>query len=184
MAELKTPPLRRIASGRGRLSVAGRPSAANALAACLWRKAARCRGIAGSATYGNPISCMPARAPFLGRSPGLVFGKKPSKTNSSTSARLNVVVSVDPSKRLPSPAMAIFVSAGAFSRKSFSFASRAAFAVFCGGALLLGVAGLSVVCHGRSSAKAVRNAIAMTYRFATSDFIHRVEREIAAAAMS
>src|SRR5215211_1817305 len=52
-----------------------------------------------------------------------------------------------------------------------------------GGALLLGVAGLSVVCHGRSSAKAVRNAIAMTYRFATSDFIHRVERDIAAAAV-
>jgi glycerol-3-phosphate acyltransferase PlsX len=53
-----------------------------------------------------------------------------------------------------------------------------------GGALLLGVAGLSVVCHGRSSAKAVRNAIAMAYRYATSDFIHRVEREIASAAVS
>jgi glycerol-3-phosphate acyltransferase PlsX len=53
-----------------------------------------------------------------------------------------------------------------------------------GGALLLGVAGLSIVCHGRSSAKAVRNAIAMAYRFATDDFIHRVEREIASAAAS
>jgi len=53
-----------------------------------------------------------------------------------------------------------------------------------GGALLLGVAGLAVACHGRSSAKAVRNAIAMAYRFAADDFIHRVEREIAAAAVS
>jgi glycerol-3-phosphate acyltransferase PlsX len=53
-----------------------------------------------------------------------------------------------------------------------------------GGAPLLGVAGLAVVCHGRSSAKAVRNAIAMANRFATTDFIRRVESEIAAAASS
>jgi glycerol-3-phosphate acyltransferase PlsX len=53
-----------------------------------------------------------------------------------------------------------------------------------GGALLLGVAGLAIVCHGRSSSKAVRNAIAMAYRMASSDFIDRVEREIAAAAVS
>ncbi len=53
-----------------------------------------------------------------------------------------------------------------------------------GGAPLLGVAGLAIVGHGRSSAKAVRNAIAMAYRFASSQFIERVEREIAAAAVS
>lgn len=53
-----------------------------------------------------------------------------------------------------------------------------------GGAPLLGVAGLAIVGHGRSSAKAVRNAIAMAYRFADSHFIERVEREIAAAAVS
>jgi glycerol-3-phosphate acyltransferase PlsX len=53
-----------------------------------------------------------------------------------------------------------------------------------GGAPLLGVAGLTFVGHGRSSPKAVRNAIAMAYRFATSDFIHRVEQDIAAAAVS
>jgi phosphate acyltransferase len=51
-----------------------------------------------------------------------------------------------------------------------------------GGAPLLGAAGLAIVCHGRSSAKAIRNAIAMGYRFAASNFIHRVEQEIAAAA--
>ena len=49
-----------------------------------------------------------------------------------------------------------------------------------GGAPLLGVAGLAIVGHGRSSARAVRNAIAMAYRFAASDFIQRVGQEIAA----
>lgn len=53
-----------------------------------------------------------------------------------------------------------------------------------GGAPLLGVAGLAIVGHGRSSAKAVRNAIAMASRFAAGAFIQRVEREIAAASVS
>jgi glycerol-3-phosphate acyltransferase PlsX len=51
-----------------------------------------------------------------------------------------------------------------------------------GGAPLLGVAGIAIVGHGRSSAKAVRNAVAMAYRFASTNFSQRVEREIAAAA--
>jgi phosphate acyltransferase len=53
-----------------------------------------------------------------------------------------------------------------------------------GGAPLLGIAGLAVVGHGRSSPKAVSNAIAMAHRFATDNFIQRVEREIAAATVS
>jgi glycerol-3-phosphate acyltransferase PlsX len=52
-----------------------------------------------------------------------------------------------------------------------------------GGAPLLGVGGVTIVGHGRSSAKAVRNAIAMAYRFAAGRFIHRVRDEIAAAAV-
>ena len=52
-----------------------------------------------------------------------------------------------------------------------------------GGAPLLGVAGVAIVGHGRSSAKAVRNAIAMAYRFAAQRFIQRVEQNITAAAM-
>jgi|SRR4051812_43004861 len=44
-----------------------------------------------------------------------------------------------------------------------------------GGAPLLGVGGLAIVCHGRSSSKAVTNAIGMAARFAASDFIRRVE---------
>lgn len=53
-----------------------------------------------------------------------------------------------------------------------------------GGAPLLGVAGVAIVGHGRSSAKAVRNAIAMAYRFVAERFIERVERDIAAAAVA
>jgi glycerol-3-phosphate acyltransferase PlsX len=51
-----------------------------------------------------------------------------------------------------------------------------------GGAPLLGVAGVTIVGHGRSSAKAVRNAVAMAYRFAAERFVQRVEEQIAAAA--
>jgi len=50
-----------------------------------------------------------------------------------------------------------------------------------GGAPLVGVSGLAIVAHGRSSAKAVRNAVAMAYRFAAGDFVRRVQEEIAAA---
>jgi glycerol-3-phosphate acyltransferase PlsX len=51
-----------------------------------------------------------------------------------------------------------------------------------GGAPLLGVAGVTIVGHGRSSPKAVRNAIAMAYRFAAGRFIEHLEQDIAAAA--
>jgi glycerol-3-phosphate acyltransferase PlsX len=53
-----------------------------------------------------------------------------------------------------------------------------------GGAPLLGVAGVCFVCHGRSSAKAIRNAILMAHRFSTAGFLHRVEQEIATASVS
>ena len=70
------------------------------------------------------------------------------------------------------------------SRRAFRrFRKRVDYSEY-GGAPLLGVAGLAFVGHGRSSAKAVRNAIAMAYRFAASDFVSRVEQEIAAASVS
>ena len=53
-----------------------------------------------------------------------------------------------------------------------------------GGAPLLGMKAVTIVGHGRSSARAVRNAIAMAYRFAANRFIERVEQNIAAAAVS
>jgi glycerol-3-phosphate acyltransferase PlsX len=81
---------------------------------------------------------------------------------------------------------------GTFSRQVGYLLSRRAFRRFrrrvdyseYGGAPLIGVAKLAIVGHGRSSAKAVRNAIAMAHRFATSDFTHRVERDIAAASVA
>ena len=69
------------------------------------------------------------------------------------------------------------------SRRAFRrFRRRVDYSEF-GGAPLLGVAGLAIVGHGRSSTKAVRNAIAMAHRFASSDFIPRVEQQIAAASV-
>ena len=66
------------------------------------------------------------------------------------------------------------------SRRAFRrFRKRVDYSEY-GGAPLVGVAGLAIVGHGRSSVKAVRNAIAMAYRFARTDFISRVEQEIAA----
>jgi glycerol-3-phosphate acyltransferase PlsX len=53
-----------------------------------------------------------------------------------------------------------------------------------GGAPLLGVAGVTIVGHGRSSAKAVQNAVTLAHRFAAERFIERIEREIATAAVS
>jgi fatty acid/phospholipid biosynthesis enzyme len=41
---------------------------------------------------------------------------------------------------------------------------------------------VTIVGHGRSSAKAVRNAVALAYRIASTRFIERVGQEIASAA--
>jgi glycerol-3-phosphate acyltransferase PlsX len=48
-----------------------------------------------------------------------------------------------------------------------------------GGAPLLGVNGVCIVGHGRSSAKAVRNAVAMAHRFAAQRMTVRLEAGIA-----
>jgi glycerol-3-phosphate acyltransferase PlsX len=48
-----------------------------------------------------------------------------------------------------------------------------------GGAPLLGVNGICVVGHGRSSAKAVRNAVAMAARAVNVDLVSRLTREVA-----
>jgi glycerol-3-phosphate acyltransferase PlsX len=48
-----------------------------------------------------------------------------------------------------------------------------------GGVPLLGVAGLALVGHGRSSARAVRNGIAMAYRHAAAGVLARIQLAIA-----
>jgi glycerol-3-phosphate acyltransferase PlsX len=69
------------------------------------------------------------------------------------------------------------------SRRAFRrFRKRVDYSEY-GGAPLMGVAGLCIVGHGRSSAKAVRNAVAMASRFVSSNVLVRVEQEIAAAAV-
>jgi glycerol-3-phosphate acyltransferase PlsX len=52
-----------------------------------------------------------------------------------------------------------------------------------GGAPLIGVGGVAIVGHGRSSAKAVRNGVALAARFAAARFVDRISREIASAAV-
>ena len=65
------------------------------------------------------------------------------------------------------------------SRRAFRrFRKRVDYSEY-GGAPLMGVAGLCIVGHGRSSAKAVRNAVAMASRFVSSNVLARVEQEIA-----
>ncbi|HEX6324751.1 MAG TPA: phosphate acyltransferase PlsX [Vicinamibacterales bacterium] len=61
------------------------------------------------------------------------------------------------------------------SRRAFrNFRRRVDYAEY-GGAPLLGVAGITVVGHGRSSAKAVRSAILMAARLAGEGFIEKLE---------
>ena len=69
------------------------------------------------------------------------------------------------------------------SRRAFrSFSRRVDYSEY-GGAPLLGVAGICIVGHGRSSAKAIRNAVLMAHRFTTAGFLRRLEQEIATASV-
>lgn len=76
--------------------------------------------------------------------------------------------------------------ASTFSSQVGSLLSRRAFRRFrkrldyseYGGAPLLGVSGLAFVCHGRSSAKAIRNAVVAASRFAADGILRRVEQRV------
>jgi glycerol-3-phosphate acyltransferase PlsX len=64
------------------------------------------------------------------------------------------------------------------SRRAFRrFRKRVDYSEF-GGAPLLGVAGLCIVGHGRSSVKAVRNAVAMASRMAGNQMMERLRNEM------
>lgn len=66
------------------------------------------------------------------------------------------------------------------SRRAFRrFRKRVDYSEY-GGAPLLGVAGLCVVGHGRSSAKAVRNAVAMASRLSEAGIVERIGERMAA----
>ena len=44
-----------------------------------------------------------------------------------------------------------------------------------GGAPLLGLKGNVIICHGRSNALAIRNALKVGYELSSKDLVHRVE---------
>ena len=70
------------------------------------------------------------------------------------------------------------------SRRAFRrFRKRVDYSEF-GGAPLLGVAGLCIVGHGRSSVKAVRNAVAMASRMAANQMMERLRGEMASVVVS
>jgi phosphate acyltransferase len=48
-----------------------------------------------------------------------------------------------------------------------------------GGAPLLGVKGVCIICHGRSTPKAIRNAIRVAEEFARGKINERIEAELA-----
>ena len=53
-----------------------------------------------------------------------------------------------------------------------------------GGAPLLGVGGVSIICHGESSARAIRNALGVAARAVRSDMVSHIAREVSAPAKS
>jgi glycerol-3-phosphate acyltransferase PlsX len=64
-------------------------------------------------------------------------------------------------------------------RSAFSdFKKRVDYSEF-GGAPLLGVKGVCIVCHGRSKAKAIKNAIRIATEFASGKVNQRIENELA-----
>src|SRR6185312_5018448 len=71
-------------------------------------------------------------------------------------------------------------------RKMGYLLSRAAFTDFkkrvdyseYGGAPLLGVKGVCIICHGRSDANAMKNAVRVAADFASSNMNQRIEEEL------
>ena len=49
-----------------------------------------------------------------------------------------------------------------------------------GGAILLGVNGVCVICHGGSTAKAIRNALKRAYEFTESDIVEQIAERMEA----
>jgi glycerol-3-phosphate acyltransferase PlsX len=53
-----------------------------------------------------------------------------------------------------------------------------------GGAPLLGIKGVTVICHGRSNAKAIRNAIRVAHDYCTGEVNSKIEASLGAAVMA
>lgn len=63
------------------------------------------------------------------------------------------------------------------------FKKRADYSEY-GGAPLLGVRGVCIICHGRSNANAIKNAIRVAAEFAAGRVNEKIQRELAGAALS
>jgi glycerol-3-phosphate acyltransferase PlsX len=63
-----------------------------------------------------------------------------------------------------------------------NFRKRADYSEY-GGALLLGVRGVCIVCHGRSNANAIKNAIRVAAEFAAGQVNEKIQRELAGASL-
>jgi len=77
-------------------------------------------------------------------------------------------------KRSPLSAAGFLLAKGAFT----GFRRQVDYAEY-GGAPLLGVRGACLVGHGRSNARAIRNALRFAHSYAARDVIHHIERKIA-----
>src|SRR5206468_3889998 len=72
---------------------------------------------------------------------------------------------------------------GLLSRRAFrNFKKRVDYSEY-GGAPLLGVRGVCIICHGGSSANAIKNAIRVAAEFAEGRFNEKIERELARASL-
>ena len=66
----------------------------------------------------------------------------------------------------------------ALSRSAYKeFKKRVDYAEY-GGAPLLGVKGVCIICHGRSDSNAIKNAIRVAADFASSNMNQRIEEEL------
>ena len=72
---------------------------------------------------------------------------------------------------------------GLLSRRAFrNFKKRVDYSEY-GGAPLLGVRGVCIICHGGSSANAIKNAIRVAAEFAEGRINEKIERELARASL-
>ncbi len=72
---------------------------------------------------------------------------------------------------------------GLLSRRAFrNFKKRVDYSEY-GGAPLLGVRGVCIICHGGSSANAIKNAIRVAGEFAEARINEKIERELARASL-
>jgi glycerol-3-phosphate acyltransferase PlsX len=63
-----------------------------------------------------------------------------------------------------------------------NFKKRADYSEY-GGAPLLGVRGVCIICHGRSNANAIKNAVRVAAEFAAGHVNEKIERELAGASL-